>query len=207
MEKDSLGLIETLGMVAAVEAADAGSKAANVRFRGCGSARAGLITVMFTGDVAAVRAAVTAGAAAASQVGKVVSVHVIARPDRQLHVTSNGSTSAAKKVTVSDEPVVVEETVRAEPSAEVQIASGEVIVAPSGTDVVAEPITVVEEVTVVEVPVEEEIVVVEASVTEEENGNGNPAVEEELEEAVAATPAPVTRKREKFRKPKSKRKV
>jgi len=88
MEKDSLGLIETLGLVAAVEAADAGSKAANVTFRGYESARAGLITVVFNGDVAAVRAAVTAGAAAAKQVGKVLSVHVIARPDRQMQAIS-----------------------------------------------------------------------------------------------------------------------
>ncbi len=65
MEKESLGMIETLGFVPAIEAADAGSKAANVTFRGYERARAGLITVVFVGDVAAVRAAVTAGSAAA----------------------------------------------------------------------------------------------------------------------------------------------
>jgi microcompartment protein CcmL/EutN len=91
MEKESLGLIETVGLVPAIEAADAGSKAANVAFRGMERARAGLITVMFVGDVAAVKAAVSAGAAAARLVGKVVSMHVIPRPDRQLHVTPNGS--------------------------------------------------------------------------------------------------------------------
>lgn len=91
MEKDSLGLIETLGLVGAIEAADAGSKAANVAFRGYERGRAGLITVVFAGDVAAVRAAVTAGAAAARQVGKVLSVHVIARPDRQLQASRNGT--------------------------------------------------------------------------------------------------------------------
>ena len=65
MEKESLGLIETVGLIPAIEAADAGSKAANVVFRGMERARGGLITVMFVGDVAAVRAAVTAGAVAA----------------------------------------------------------------------------------------------------------------------------------------------
>jgi len=91
MERESLGLIETLGMVGAIEAADAGAKAAKVTFHGYARGRAGLITVMFTGDVAAVRAAVAAGVAAAKRVGQVVSVDVIARPDRQLHVTPDGS--------------------------------------------------------------------------------------------------------------------
>lgn len=110
MERDSLGLIETLGLVAAVEAADAGSKAANVTFRGYERARAGLITVVFRGDVAAVKAAVAAGAAAAKRVGTVISVHVIPRPDKQLHAFSgNGSRplpeELAKELTRSDEPI------------------------------------------------------------------------------------------------------
>lgn len=87
----SLGLVETLGYVAAIEAADVGSKAASVRLLGYERGLAGLITVKFAGDVAAVRAAVTAGAAAAEKIGKVVAVHVIARPDRQLHVISGDS--------------------------------------------------------------------------------------------------------------------
>lgn len=91
MEKDSLGLIETLGLVGALEAADAGSKAANVTFRGYERGRAGLVTVVFTGDVAAVRAAVCAGAEAAKRVGHLVTTDVIARPDHQLHVTGDGS--------------------------------------------------------------------------------------------------------------------
>ena len=90
MEKGSLGLIETWGYVPAIEAADAGSKAANVTLLGYEEVRAGLVTVKFVGDVAAVRAAVTAGAAAAGKVGKVVSVHVIPRPDRQLRITPGG---------------------------------------------------------------------------------------------------------------------
>jgi microcompartment protein CcmL/EutN len=94
MENASLGLIEVLGLVGAVEAADAGSKAANVTFRGYKRGLAGLITVVFTGDVGAVRAAVAAGVAAAKRVGQVISVDVIARPHEQLQVTPNGAESA-----------------------------------------------------------------------------------------------------------------
>jgi microcompartment protein CcmL/EutN len=87
MEKKSLGMIETLGYVPAVEAADAGTKAADVFLVGYERARGGLITVKFIGNVAAVKASVSAGRAAATKVGKVVSVHVIPRPDRQLPIT------------------------------------------------------------------------------------------------------------------------
>lgn len=82
----ALGLIETRGFVGAIEAADAGLKAANVRLLASERADAGLVTVMFGGDVAAVRAAVDAGAAAAERVGHLVSSHVIARPHEQLAV-------------------------------------------------------------------------------------------------------------------------
>ena len=95
-----------LGIVPAIEAADAGSKAANVRFRGYERARAGLITVVFVGDVAAVRAAVSAGAAAGRRVGTVVSVHVIARPDSQLHVTRNGTRAAQQEIALAPAEVV-----------------------------------------------------------------------------------------------------
>ena len=67
MEKQSLGLIETLGFVPAVEAADTGTKAANVSLLGYGNVDAGLITVKFCGDVAAVEAAVTAAAGCGKQ--------------------------------------------------------------------------------------------------------------------------------------------
>jgi hypothetical protein len=97
MEKGSLGLIETWGYVPAIEAADAGSKAANVTLLGYEEVRAGLVTVKFVGDVAAVRAAVTAGAAAAGKVGKVVSVHVIPRPDRQLRIAPGSPPTPGEK--------------------------------------------------------------------------------------------------------------
>jgi microcompartment protein CcmL/EutN len=103
MDNESLGLIETMGLVPAIEAADAGSKAANVIFRGYQRGRAGLITVSFLGDVSAVGTAVNAGAAAAKRVGTVVSVHVIARPDRQLHVSSNGSGTPPSQATAAAE--------------------------------------------------------------------------------------------------------
>jgi len=77
----ALGLIETRGLVAAIEAADAMVKAADVQLIGKESADAGLITIKIRGDVAAVRAAVDAGAAAAQRVGELVSSHVIPRPD------------------------------------------------------------------------------------------------------------------------------
>ena len=86
MQKRSLGLIETWGYVPAIEAADAGIKAADVALLGYEEVRAGLITVKFIGDVAAIKAAVAAGAAAGERVGKVVAVHVIPRPDPQLRI-------------------------------------------------------------------------------------------------------------------------
>ncbi len=80
MAKPALGLIETRGIIPAVEATDCALKAANVTFAGQRTAGSGLITVLFTGDVAAVRAATEAGAAAAARLGEVVSVEVLSRP-------------------------------------------------------------------------------------------------------------------------------
>lgn len=80
----ALGLIETRGLIGAIEAGDAGVKAAPVELGPAEYARAALVTVCFHGDVAAVKAAVDAGAAAAERVGELVSVHVIARPHEDL---------------------------------------------------------------------------------------------------------------------------
>jgi hypothetical protein len=79
-EADALGVVETRGLVAGIEAADAMVKAAGVRLLGQTRTNAALITVAVVGDVAAVRAAVDAGRAAAERVGHVLSAHVIARP-------------------------------------------------------------------------------------------------------------------------------
>ncbi len=80
MEKEALGMVETRGLVGAIEAADAMVKAANVKLVGKEKVGSGLVTVMVRGDVGAVKAATESGAAAAKRVGELVSVHVIPRP-------------------------------------------------------------------------------------------------------------------------------
>ncbi len=80
MSKAALGLIETRGMIPVVEAADVALKAANVKLEGVRMAGSGLISLSISGDVAAVRAATEAGAAAAAKLGEVVSVEVLSRP-------------------------------------------------------------------------------------------------------------------------------
>ena len=76
----ALGMVETKGLVGAIEAADAMVKAANVTLIGSEYVGGGFVTVMVRGDVGAVKAATDAGAAAAKRVGELVSVHVIPRP-------------------------------------------------------------------------------------------------------------------------------
>ena len=80
MVSDALGMVETKGLVSAIEAADAMVKAANVNLVGYEKIGSGLVTVMVRGDVGAIKAAVEAGAVAARAVGEVVSLHVIPRP-------------------------------------------------------------------------------------------------------------------------------
>ncbi|MEQ2466060.1 propanediol utilization microcompartment protein PduA [Niallia sp. JL1B1071] len=77
---DALGMIETKGYIASVEAADAMVKSANVELVGYKQIGSGLVTVLVRGDVGAVKSATEAGAAAANNIGEVVSVHVIPRP-------------------------------------------------------------------------------------------------------------------------------
>ena len=80
MAQQAIGLIETKGLISAVEGLDAALKAANVKFVRKDKLGSGLVAVTVEGDVAAVKAAVDAGAEAARRVGEVVSVHVIPRP-------------------------------------------------------------------------------------------------------------------------------
>lgn len=80
VEQIALGMIETRGLVGAIEAADAMVKAANVTLIGKEKVGGGLVTVMVRGDTGAVKAATEAGAAAANRVGELLSVHVIPRP-------------------------------------------------------------------------------------------------------------------------------
>ncbi|MCP1225908.1 ethanolamine utilization microcompartment protein EutM [Sebaldella sp. S0638] len=82
----ALGMIETKGLVAAIEAADAMVKAANVTLIGKEHIGGGLVTVMVRGDVGAVKAATDAGAMAAERVGELVSVHVIPRPHGEIEM-------------------------------------------------------------------------------------------------------------------------
>ncbi len=83
-QMQALGMIETRGFVALVEASDAMMKAANVDFLGWQKIGSGLVTAFVNGDVAAVKAATDAGAAAAGRIGEVVSVQVIPRPHDDL---------------------------------------------------------------------------------------------------------------------------
>ena len=84
MDTNSLGMIETKGLIGAIEAADAMVKSANVHLVGKEQVGGGLVTVMVRGDVGAVKAATDAGAAAAEKVGELISVHVIPRPHAEV---------------------------------------------------------------------------------------------------------------------------
>lgn len=93
--KSALGMVETRGLVGAIEAADAMVKAANVQLIGTEYIGGGYVTVLVRGDVGAVKAAADAGGAAAEAVGDLVSVHVIARPHAEVEAvlpTGGGST-------------------------------------------------------------------------------------------------------------------
>tara|TARA_B100001750_G_C15016453_1_gene354822 strand:+ start:249 stop:536 length:288 start_codon:yes stop_codon:yes gene_type:complete len=81
---EALGMVETKGLVALIEAADAMVKAAKVQLVGYEKIGSGLVTATVRGDVAAVKAATDAGAAAARRVGELVSVHVIPRPHKEI---------------------------------------------------------------------------------------------------------------------------
>ena len=84
MQQEALGMIETKGLIGAIEAADAMVKAANVNLIGTQKIGSGLVTVMVRGDVGAVKASVDAGVSAASSVGEVVSNYVIPRPHTEV---------------------------------------------------------------------------------------------------------------------------
>ena len=97
MALQALGMIETRGLVPLIEATDAMCKAASVELVGWDRVGSGLVTSFVRGDVAAVKAATDAGAAAAARLGEVVSVHVIPRPHEELEVALPQPASAAKK--------------------------------------------------------------------------------------------------------------
>src|ERR1700751_4021632 len=97
MANEALGMIETKGLVGSIEAADAMVKAANGILIGKEYIGAGYVTVMVRGDVAAVKAATAAGAAAALRVGELVAVHVIARPHELVEDILPGGGLSRKK--------------------------------------------------------------------------------------------------------------
>ena len=88
--EEAMGMIETRGLVAAIEAADAMVKAANVKLVSKEYAGSGLVTMTVRGDVGAVKAAVDAGAAAGKRIGEIVSVHVIPRPHSEVDKVISG---------------------------------------------------------------------------------------------------------------------
>ena len=98
MDTNSLGMIETKGLVGAIEAADAMVKSANVQLVGKEQVGGGLVTVMVRGDVGAVKTATDAGAAAAEKVGELISVHVIPRPHNEVElILPHGNPGKAEK--------------------------------------------------------------------------------------------------------------
>jgi ethanolamine utilization protein EutM len=97
MALEALGMLETKGLVSLIEGSDAMLKAANVRLVGYEKVGRGYVTAFVRGDVAAVKASVDAGAAAAAKVGEVISVHVIPRPHDDLAGMIPGAKNAAAK--------------------------------------------------------------------------------------------------------------
>ncbi len=86
MSQEALGMVETRGLIAAIEAADAMCKAANVTLVGTEKIGSGLVTVMVRGDVGAVKSSVEAGATNASRLGELVASHVIPRPHNDVEL-------------------------------------------------------------------------------------------------------------------------
>ena len=101
---DALGMIETRGFAALVEASDAMVKAAKVKFLSRQKVKGGLVAIMVAGDVGAVKAAVDAGAAAGKRVGTVVSSHVIPRPHNDIDAVIPGSPQENPKPEPKKEP-------------------------------------------------------------------------------------------------------
>jgi microcompartment protein CcmL/EutN len=97
MSDRALGMIETRGLVASIEAADAMVKAARVQLVGKEKVQGGLVTILIVGETAAVKSAIDAGAAAAQRVGELVSTHIIPRPDDQIDDMIRGVTKVERK--------------------------------------------------------------------------------------------------------------
>jgi microcompartment protein CcmL/EutN len=105
MADRALGMVETRGLIASIEAADAMVKAAQVQLLGKEKVQAGLVTIFIVGETAAVKSALDAGAAAAQRVGELVSTHIIPRPDDQIDDIISGRAST-EKISRKQEPIV-----------------------------------------------------------------------------------------------------
>jgi len=108
MSDRALGMIETRGLIASIEAADAMVKAARVQLVGKEKVQGGLVTILIVGETAAVKSAVDAGAAAAQRVGELVSTHIIPRPDDQIDEMIRGVTKVERKPRKQVEEIIPE---------------------------------------------------------------------------------------------------
>ena len=104
--KEAIGMIETLGMIGSIEAADAMLKASDVQLVSHEFVDGGIVTIIVAGDVGAVQAAVEAGKAAAERIGKVLSAHVIPRAADDIHNTILEKKPAVKQATKASKPAV-----------------------------------------------------------------------------------------------------
>jgi len=108
MSDRALGMIETRGLIASIEAADAMVKAARVQLVGKEKVQGGLVTILIVGETAAVKSAVDAGAAAAQRVGELVSTHIIPRPDDQIDEMIRGVPKVERKSHKQEEEIIPE---------------------------------------------------------------------------------------------------
>ena len=108
MSDRALGMIETRGLIASIEAADAMVKAARVQLVGKEKVQGGLVTILIVGESAAVKSAIDAGAAAAQRVGELVSTHIIPRPDDQIDEMIKGVHKVERKSRKQEEEIIPE---------------------------------------------------------------------------------------------------
>lgn len=180
MAQMSLGLIETIGLTAAIEAADTAVKAANVRLVGYELARgSGMTTVKIEGDVGAVKAAVSAASAAAARVGKIVGAHVIARPAEELSVLICNGDTVGYEIPAAASPKAAQTGAVIAPDAPETKLEDE---APAGLIETQAP----QVAPAVELPAKADA----AAPTDEEGAKVQP-VEKHLDESLAAKPAAV----------------
>lgn len=115
MSDRALGMVETRGLVASIEAADAMVKAAKVQLIGKEKVQGGLVTILVEGETAAVKSAIDAAAAAAQRIGELVSTHIIPRPDDQVEIILTKTVSIKEKPARVDEKLIPEHKLERKP--------------------------------------------------------------------------------------------